>query len=39
MTNLKEVICKNCGDPIEQGYAVNPENSEVCENCLTEDEP
>lgn len=34
---MKEVYCSNCGDPIEQGFAINPEVSTECTACATED--
>lgn len=30
---MKPIYCTECGDEIQHGYAINPENSEVCEEC------
>lgn len=34
---MKEVICCKCGNVIEQGYAINPQNSAICESCYNEE--
>jgi hypothetical protein len=33
---MKEITCIECGDVIQSGYAVNPENSAICETCYRE---
>jgi len=35
---MKEIYCSECGDPIQSGYAVNPEVSAMCEVCYKEKE-
>lgn len=35
---MKDIYCQECGDPIQSGYAINPENSAICETCLHEKE-
>lgn len=34
---MKPVYCTKCGDEIQSGYAINPENSAICENCYNEE--
>lgn len=30
---MKDVNCKKCGEPINQGFAINPSNSDFCDLC------
>lgn len=30
---MKEVKCKKCGEPIQNGFDINPTSSEICEQC------
>lgn len=33
---MKDIYCTSCSEPIETGYAVNPENSAICNTCYDE---
>ena len=33
----KLIQCSKCGDEIENGYAINPENSAICNICYDEE--
>jgi NMD protein affecting ribosome stability and mRNA decay len=33
---MKPIKCCECGEIIENGYAVNPEVSAICETCYSE---
>jgi len=33
---MKEVKCTNCGEPITEGYAINPQVSALCFSCHDE---
>jgi NMD protein affecting ribosome stability and mRNA decay len=35
---MKEITCCKCGDPIESGYAINPEVSAICNTCYQEEQ-
>lgn len=30
---MRDIRCQECGEPIESGYAVNPEVSALCNTC------
>ncbi len=34
---MKPIFCVKCGNEIESGYAVNPENSAICNTCYDEE--
>ncbi len=34
---MKSIFCTKCGDEIQSGYAVNPENSAICNTCYIEE--
>jgi NMD protein affecting ribosome stability and mRNA decay len=36
-SNMKIIYCCKCGDEIQNGYAINPENSAICETCYNEE--
>ncbi len=33
---MKDIKCKTCGDIIQNGWNINPANSDECENCALE---
>ena len=30
---MKEIKCQQCGEPIENGFNINPTISDICEEC------
>lgn len=34
---MKDILCCKCGESIEAGYAVNPEESAICNQCYDEE--
>lgn len=33
---MKDIYCQRCGDVIQPGYAINPEESDYCQLCADE---